>query len=58
MALRLRLTGHSLRLTGSPIGRDPVRPPPSAQILLRTETGDVIVNERGEHLTLGPSDGQ
>ena len=58
MSLRVRVTGYGLRLTGHPIGRIPVRPSPPAQILLRTETGDVLVNERGEHLTLGPTDGQ
>lgn len=56
--LRLRLTGHSLRLTGHPNGRGPLRPPPPAVVLLRIETGEVLVNEHGDHLILGPSHGQ
>jgi hypothetical protein len=60
MPLRLRLTGEALRLTGPRPGAPFTRPPPpSAQVLLTTDSGELLVTERGEHLTLGASpDGQ
>jgi hypothetical protein len=56
MPLRLRLTGEGLRLTGPRPSAPYTRPPPSsAQILLTTDSGELLVTERGEHLILGAS---
>lgn len=57
MRLTLRLTGTSLRLTGS---RAPwLRPaPPSLEGVLVTEHGEALATEAGEQLLAGPSHGQ
>lgn len=57
MPLRLRLTRDGLRITGPSPGAPPSRPP-QAQVLLRTDNGELLVTERGEHLILGSSNGQ
>jgi hypothetical protein len=57
MRLGLRLTGTTLRLTGSrPGGPRPTTP--VGVVLLVTEHGDPLINERGEQLLAGPSHGQ
>ena len=58
MPLRLRVTRDGLRITGLSPGAPRPRPPPQAQILLRTDNGDLLVTERGEQLILDASDGQ
>jgi hypothetical protein len=55
--LRLRVTRDGLRITGPAPGAPRPRPP-GAQVLLRTENGDLLVTERGEQLILGNPDGQ
>jgi hypothetical protein len=57
MPLRLRLTRDGLRITGPAPGATISRPP-QAQVLLRTDNGELLVTDRGDILTLGPSDGQ
>ena len=56
MRLGLRLTGTTLRLTGSRPGT--IRPMPATDALLVTEHGDALVTERGEQLLAGASHGQ
>lgn len=57
MRLGLRLTGTTLRLTGSrPGGYRPT--PPAGGVLLVTEHGDFLITERGEQLLAEPSHGQ
>lgn len=57
MRLGLRLTGTTLRLTGSrPAGFRPA--PPTGEVLLVTEHGEVLSTERGEQLLAGTSHGQ
>lgn len=57
MPLRLRITRDALRITGSAPGAPRPRPP-QAQMLLRTDNGELLVTERGDHLILDSSDGQ
>ncbi len=57
MPLRLRVTRDGLRITGPAPGAPRPRPP-GAQVLLRTENGDLLVTERGEQLILGNPDGK
>ena len=52
MPVRLRLTGESLRLTGSPRGSRPPLPPPPASVLLATGNNDLLVTHAGEHLVM------
>lgn len=54
MRLRLRLTGESLRLTGSAPGWTRPGAPPPPQILLVTENGDPLVTEQSELLLAEP----
>jgi len=56
MRLGLRLTGTTLRLTGSRPGA--FRPVPGTDSLLVTEHGEALVTERGEQLLAGASHGQ
>ncbi len=57
MRLTVRLTGTTLRLTGSRAGWS--RPaPPGTPTLLMTETGDLLATDAGEQLLAGPSHGQ
>ena len=57
MRLSLRLTGTTLRLTGSRPG--PFRPTqPAADGLLVTEHGEPLATERGEQFPAGASHGQ
>ena len=57
MRLAVRLTGTTLRLTGS---RSPwSRPgPPGTGSFLMTETGELLATETGDPLLAEPSDGQ
>lgn len=57
MRLAVRLTGTTLRLTGS---RSPwSRPgPPGTGSFLVTETGELLATESGDQLLAEPSDGQ
>ncbi|MGD9510527.1 MAG: hypothetical protein AB7I59_04375 [Geminicoccaceae bacterium] len=57
MRLGLRLTGTTLRLTGSRPGT--FRPVlPTGDVLLVTEHGDVVITDHGEQLLAEPSHGQ
>ena len=56
MRLGLRLTGTTLRLTGSRPGGP--RPTTPVGMVLLTEHGDPLITERGEQLLAGPSNGQ
>jgi hypothetical protein len=57
MRLSVRLTGATLRLTGSRAGW--MRPsPPGPQVFLVTEAGDLLATETGELLLAEPSHGQ
>ena len=57
MRLSVRLTGTTLRLTGSRVGWS--RPgQPGTQAFLMTETGDLLATEAGEQLLAEPSHGQ
>ena len=57
MRLSVRLTGTTLRLTGSRAGWS--RPSqPGTQSFLVTESGDLLATETGELLLAEPSHGQ
>ncbi len=57
MRLTVRLTGTTLRLSGSRAGLS--RPsPPGTQAFLVTENGDLLATEAGEQLLAEPSHGQ
>ncbi len=58
MPLRLRVTRDGLRVTGPAPGGAPRPRPPQAQMLLRTDDGELLVTERGDQLILGSPDGQ
>ena len=57
MRLSVRLTGTTLRLTGS---RSPWSPPTPAGTgsFLMTEAGELLATETGDQLLAEPSDGQ
>jgi hypothetical protein len=57
MRLTVRLTGTTLRLTGSRAGWS--RPPQTGTgARLVTETGDFLATEGGEHLLAEPTHGE
>lgn len=47
MALQLRITGETLRITGDPTSRVVLPPPGTADLLLATESGDTILTDDG-----------
>lgn len=57
MRLSVRLTGTTLRLTGSRAGWSRPAPPGTASFLV-TETGDLLATEAGEQLLADSSHGQ
>jgi hypothetical protein len=57
MRLSVRLTGTTLRLTGSRSGWSRPAQPGTGSFLV-TETGDLLATEAGEQLLAEPSHGQ
>jgi hypothetical protein len=57
MRLTVRLTGTTLRLTGSRSGWSRPAQPGTASFLV-TETGDLLATEAGEQLLAEPTHGQ
>jgi hypothetical protein len=57
MRLTVRLTGTTLRLTGSRAGWSRPSQPGTASFLV-TDTGDLLATEAGEQLLAEPSHGQ
>lgn len=57
MALQLRITGESLRITGDPTSRVVLPPVVAADILLATENGETILTDDGATVAVEASHG-
>ena len=57
MALQLRITGESLRITGDPTSRVVLPPVVTADILLATENGETILTDDGATIAVEASHG-
>ncbi len=58
MALQLRMTGETLRITGDPAGSAALLAPQSADVLLATEAGEPILTDASEAVAVEPAHAQ
>ncbi len=52
MALQLRLTGETFKITGDPTSRVVLPPPVATDALLATESGEMILTDDGASLAV------
>ena len=57
MALQLRLTGETFKITGDPTSRIVLPPPVTTDALLATESGEMILTDDGASLAVESSHG-
>jgi hypothetical protein len=58
MALQLRMTGETLRITGDPAGSAAFLATQPADVLLATEAGEPILTDTGEPVAVEPAHAQ
>jgi hypothetical protein len=57
MALQLRLTGETFKITSDPTSRVVLPPPVTTDALLATESGEMILTDDGASLAVESSHG-